>query len=79
MCMLTVVMGLFNHKPANHLLTNREDNEAYCLAIGGKEYAIYSPDEGEVGLNVPDEKYEIRWLNILTDGAGQEQSNYRAN
>jgi hypothetical protein len=66
MRMLTGAMDFFNHKPANHLLTDREENEAYCLAIEGKEYAIYFPGKGEVGLKIPAGKYEIRWLNILT-------------
>lgn len=64
MRMLTGEMDFFRHQPANHLLTNREENEAYCLAIEGKEYAVYFTGKGEVGLNAPAGKYEIRWLNI---------------
>lgn len=64
MRMLAEEMDFFRHKPSNHLLTNREPNEAYCLAIAGKEYAIYFTGKGEVGLNVSDGKYEARWLNI---------------
>jgi hypothetical protein len=66
MRMLTSEMDFFNHKPANHLLSNREANEAYCLASEEKEYAVYFPGKGDVTLNVPSGKYEIRWMNILT-------------
>ncbi|MBW6537520.1 MAG: hypothetical protein K0B11_21100, partial [Mariniphaga sp.] len=66
MRMFTGEMDFFNHKPANHLLTNREENEAYCLAVEGMEYAIYFPGNGEVGLNVPNGKYEVKWLDILS-------------
>jgi hypothetical protein len=66
MRMLSDEMDFFRHKPANYLLTNRNDNEAYCLAIEGNEYAIYFTGKGEVGLNVPAGKYEARWLQIRT-------------
>ncbi len=64
MRMLTDAMDFFNHKPANHLLSDREPNEAFCLAAGQREFAIYFPRMGEVKLNVPAGKYETRWLNI---------------
>jgi hypothetical protein len=64
--MFTDAMDFFRHKPANHLLSNRDENEAYCLAKEGEEYAIYFPGKGEVGLNVPAGKYEVRWLKIST-------------
>lgn len=60
----TGTMDFFNHRPSSHLITNREENEAYCLAIEGEEYAVYFPGEGEVKINIPEGKYEIRWLNI---------------
>jgi hypothetical protein len=64
MRMLTDAMDFFNHKPAIHLLAGREANEAYCLAAGEKEFAVYFPQKGEVTLNVPEGIYEARWLNI---------------
>jgi hypothetical protein len=66
MRMLTGEMDFFNHKPANHLLTDREENEAYCLAIEGREYAVYFTGKGEVGLNAPAGEYEVKWLQIRT-------------
>jgi hypothetical protein len=58
-------MDFFKHRPASHLLLNRETNEAYCLAAEN-EYAVYFPAKGEIILNVPEGKYEVRWLNILS-------------
>jgi hypothetical protein len=74
MRMLTDEMDFFNHKPANQLLINRDENGAYCLAIEGKEYVIYFTGKGEVGLNVPAGKYEVRWLNIKTSEWGRTET-----
>lgn len=59
-------MDFFNHKPATHLLKNRDENEAYCLAIEGEEYAVYFTDGGEVLLDAEPGEYEVRWLEIQT-------------
>lgn len=58
----------FNAQPANHLLSEREENEAFCRAIDGKEYAVYFPNGGEVQLNTQIEAGEtsIKWLDILS-------------
>ena len=66
MRMLTKAMDFFNHKPANHIFSNREENEAYCLSITDREYAVFFPGKGKVGLDIPQGKYEVRWLNILS-------------
>lgn len=66
MRLLTGEMDFYNHKPANHLLTKREENEAYCLAIEEKEFAVYFTGKGEVGLNAPAGEYEVKWLQIRT-------------
>jgi hypothetical protein len=66
MRMLTGEMDFFRHKPANHLLVNREENEAYCLAIVGEEYVVYFTGKGEVELDVQAGKYEVKWLQIRT-------------
>jgi len=74
MRMLTDEMDLFNHEPANHLLLNREENEAYLLAKDGEEYAIYFTGRGEVGLDVPDGEYEVRWLQVRSSHWGPAQT-----
>ncbi len=55
--------------PSNRLLSNREENEAYLLAIEGKQYALYFPmdsGDGLVSLDLPgtEDKRELRWSNI---------------
>ncbi|MFO7935244.1 MAG: hypothetical protein R6U78_14340 [Bacteroidales bacterium] len=51
MRMLTDSLDFFNHVPANELLTERESNEAFCLASGDREYAVYFPGRGGVMLS----------------------------
>lgn len=57
----------FNAHPSNHLLSEREENEAFCRAIEGEEYAIYFPAGGEVQLRTTIEAGEIsiKWIDIL--------------
>lgn len=61
------VADFFNAVPANHLLSVREENEAFCRAIEDKEYAIYFPKGGNVILNTSIENgdFSIKWLDIL--------------
>jgi hypothetical protein len=53
-------------KPRNDLLSERSENEAYCLAEPGRQYAVYFPDGGEVKLDVSEAKgtLQVRWLDI---------------
>ena len=74
----------FNAQPSNHLLSDREENEAFCRAIEGKAYAIYFPQGGEVTLKTPveDGHISIKWLNILestwSDPITETLNNYTA-
>jgi hypothetical protein len=67
MRMLTDSMNWFDGLPDNDLLVNREEHEAYCRVIKGKEYAIYFPDGGEIGLDLTFYKksFKIQWLDAL--------------
>jgi hypothetical protein len=67
MKMLVDQMEIFNCVPSNHLLDDREPNEAYCLAENGKQYALYFPDGGDILLDLSGagQKMELRWLNIM--------------
>jgi hypothetical protein len=58
----------FNASPANNLLSERVENEAFCRAIKGKEYAVYFPNGGAVDLTVENEdgQMSIEWLDILS-------------
>jgi hypothetical protein len=72
MRMLTDSMDFFRHEPSTHLLSEREENEAFCLAIPGREYALYFPGKGEVLINAEPGEYEIRWLQIRSSHWGGE-------
>ncbi len=58
---------VFSAEPANHLLSNRETNEAYALAEPGLQYAVYFTDGGDVDLDLSGAhgEWELHWLNIL--------------
>jgi hypothetical protein len=53
-------------KPRNDLLSDRQPNEAYCLAEPGRQYAVYFPDGGAVTLDVSETKgpLQVRWLDV---------------
>ena len=65
--MLTDEMDIFTCAPHNDLLSNREPNEAYCLARSGREYAVYFPNGGDVFLDIQGlrQPVTVRWLDIL--------------
>ena len=45
-------IDFFNAAPHNELLLQREENEAYCRAVPGKEYLVYFPEAGEVEIDL---------------------------
>ena len=47
---LTGAFDLFRSEPSNGLLSDREENEAYCLAVPGSSYVVYFPGPGQVRL-----------------------------
>ncbi len=59
---------LFSMTPHNDLLFDRADNEAYCLAETGRQYAVFFTGDGDrtvrldVGASHPD--LTLRWLDI---------------
>jgi len=63
--LLTDKMDIFTCRPQNELLSEREPNEAYCMANPGNEYAVFFPDGGQVTLDLPDKPTTVRWLNIM--------------
>jgi hypothetical protein len=65
--MLTNEMDIFMCVPHNDLLSDRKQNEGYCLANPGTEYAVYFPDGGEVTLDTGSLKklVTVRWLDIM--------------
>lgn len=79
--LLTGEFDVFSAEPDNTLLSERAENEAYCAAISGKQYAVYFPGGGAVKLDVSaaDGPLDVRWLDIersawqeaQTTGGGQ--------
>ncbi|MFY0653556.1 MAG: hypothetical protein JXQ96_16045 [Cyclobacteriaceae bacterium] len=64
---LTERMDFFNTVPANHLLSDCEENEAYCRAKAGEEYAIYFTNGGSVNIDLTafPGPFEIQWLDVI--------------
>jgi hypothetical protein len=64
----TDLIDFFNAAPHNELLSQWEENEAYCRAVPGKDYLVYFPDEGTVELDVEaaGTGLEVNRLEILT-------------
>jgi hypothetical protein len=73
--MLTEEFNIFGSAPANSLLSERSDNEAYCLARPGEQYAVYFPGGGTVHLDMTGSQgdFTLRWLNIA-DSEWTEQT-----
>jgi hypothetical protein len=66
--MATDRIDFFNARPHNDLLTGRDENEAYCRAVPGREALVYFPDEGEVLLQLdgPVGGFSVERLNIFS-------------
>jgi len=66
--MITDSVNVFQAGPHNDLLSQRADNEAYCMAVPGRSYAIFFPEGGDVWLDVsgtgPEARLVIQWLDI---------------
>ncbi len=65
---LEYCMKLWDLDPANHLLTDRRDDEAYLAARPGQAYALYFPRGGSVGLDLHEhpDRFDLRWINPAT-------------
>ncbi len=64
MRMLEESADIFSSRPSNHLLGDRDENEAFCLASDPGEYLLFFPSGGSVRLNARPGSYSIRWLDI---------------
>lgn len=62
--MLTESVDFFDFQPANHLLSERGSNEAYCMSNGKGQYLLYFPSGGVIQLKVPRKVYSMRILRI---------------
>ena len=70
---LETVIKLWDVEPANHLLSERADNEAFLAARPGVAYALYFTDGGSVTLNLEESpgRFEVRWIDVGTGEWGQ--------
>ena len=62
----TSAFDIFSAEPRNDLLTDREEDEAYCLANPGDFHAVYFPDGGDITVDVGAGKggHEVRWMDV---------------
>jgi hypothetical protein len=67
---LESLIKLWEVKPANHLLSDRANNEAYLAAQPGQAYALYFTNGGSAGLDLSNApgRFEVRWIDI---GSGE--------
>lgn len=64
--MATDELNMALTEPGNHLLSERDDNEAYLLSEPGRQYALYFPDGGSVVLDMSGAsgQWNSRWINL---------------
>ncbi|MFW6189412.1 MAG: putative collagen-binding domain-containing protein [Planctomycetota bacterium] len=72
---VTGAIDVFGCEPAPELLAERSDNEAYCLADPGRQYAVYFPRGGTVKIDLRPVGGELRlrWHDI---DAGQWEAEH---
>jgi len=60
------VVKFWEIKPDNHLLTEREENEAFLSFKPGEAYVIFFTDGGEVGLDLSavHSGFSLKWMNV---------------
>jgi hypothetical protein len=63
---VTESIDFFESKIGNHLLQNREENEAYCRFTDKKDFIIFFTDGGEVELELTIGNYHLKWLEAET-------------
>ncbi|MCD6290247.1 MAG: hypothetical protein J7M34_07055 [Anaerolineae bacterium] len=69
----TDAFDIFHCAPHPVLLDEREENEAYCLAIPGRVYALYFPTGGDVVLHTEGGPFTLRWFDVETATFGQPE------
>lgn len=67
---------VFSMNPRNDLLSERVENEAYCLAEPGRQYAVFFTGDGDGRVRIelaPSEgPVQLRWLDIAASRWGQK-------
>ena len=60
--------------PAQNLLSDREENEAYTAASAGKAYVVYFTNGGSVKLDLAPGEYLLNWIDIQTGEWGEKDA-----
>jgi len=70
---LESLIPLWVVEPADHLLSDRQHNEAYLAARPGAAYALYFTGGGQVGLDLTgqDGPFQLRWIDVATGEWGE--------
>jgi len=65
---LESLIRIWDVEPANQLLLDRSDNEAYVAANPGIAYAMYFPHGGAIRLDLSQHQgsYQLKWIDIAT-------------
>jgi len=73
---LETLVKLWELEPANELLKDRKDNEAYLAARPGQAYALYFTDGGSVRLDLSKApgRYDLRWIDIASGDWGKSET-----
>jgi hypothetical protein len=73
---LESLIKLWDVEPANQLLSDRAENEAYLAARPGVAYALYFTNGGSVGLDFKDAsgRFDVRWIDIATGAWGKRET-----
>ena len=73
---LETLIKMWEVQPANELLKDRSDNEAYLAARAGRAYALYFTDGGAVALDLSKSpgKCNLRWIDISTGDWGKSET-----
>jgi len=72
---LESLIRLWDVEPANELLRDRAENEAYLAAQPGVAYVLYFTDGGAVGLDLTGTRgpFDVRWIDIRTGQWGKRE------
>jgi hypothetical protein len=70
----TDAFDVFCCSPRPDLLSDRAENEAYCLANPGHAYALYFPTGGAVVLHTAGGPFTLYWLDLETATFGPGKS-----
>ncbi len=72
--MLLEKYDIFQGEPNISIIENRNKNEVFANTDGKNAWALFMPESCNIRLSVPDGKYAIKWLNILTSQWTSEET-----